>query len=144
MSHRHGPPQGQDPYGQQPPVYAQQGYPQPGPPALTGASNGVGIAGLVVGVLACACALVPSMLGIGGLLGLATVVLAVIAIIRVTTGKANNKGMSIAALVLGIVAIVSAVILNKLTNAPPTQAEILECLNNPATVTGEQAWACAN
>ena len=102
------PPQYQQPqYGEQP-QYGQQQYggqPQYGqqpygaPPGHGGPKkNGLGIAALVVGIVA----LLGSFTIVGGiLLGLAAIVLGFLARGKVKRGEADNGGMAIAGIVLG-------------------------------------------
>lgn len=82
------------------PAYAGQGgYDRPAP------KNGVGIAALVLGILA----VLTGFFVIGGLLGLVAVVLGFIGSGRAKRGLATNRGMAITGIVLGLVGIVIAV-----------------------------------
>ena len=84
---------GQQPYGTQP--YGQQGGRR---------RNGLGIAALVLGILA----LLTGLVFIGGLLGLIAIVLGFLGRGRVKRGEADNGGMAIAGIVLGVIGIVLA------------------------------------
>ena len=82
---------GQPPYGQQP-YGSQPGYGGP-------KKNGLGIAALVLGILA----LITSWSIVGGILfGLAAIVLGFLARGKVKRGEDDNGGMAIAGIVLGI------------------------------------------
>lgn len=92
-----GAPAGQGGY----PAYAGQGgYDRPAP------KNGVGIAALVIGILA----LLSGFFLIGGLLGLVAIVLGVIGSRRAKRGLATNRGMAITGIVLGALGVVGAVV----------------------------------
>ena len=84
---------GQQPYGTQP--YGAQGGRR---------RNGLGIAALVLGVLA----LLTGLVVIGGLLGLVAIVLGFLGRGRVKRGEADNGGMALAGIVLGVLGIVLA------------------------------------
>lgn len=91
-------PYGQAPYGPPP------GY-DPYAPAAPAPRNGLGIAALVVGIVALALAWIPLV----GFVGLVAVVLGIIALSRVRRGLATNRGVSITGVVLGAVAVVAAI-----------------------------------
>lgn len=106
-------PYGQDQYGQQP--YGQQpgGYPAPPPPQYgsypgypTGPAapqNGLGIAALVVAIVA----LLFFWSVIGGVIGgIVAIILGVLARGRVKRGEATNGGVAMAGIVLGALAVV--------------------------------------
>ena len=92
------------PYGQQP---GQQQYGQPYQQQQYGsvqrgpARNGLGIAALVLGVLA----LLSSLFVVGGLLGLVAIVLGVLGRGKAKRGEATNGGMAMAGIVLGVVSV---------------------------------------
>ena len=88
-----GPPYGQQQYGQQ----------QWGAPGGSGPKrNGLGIAALVLGLLA----VVTSFTLVGGIvLGLAAIVLGVLGRGRAKRGEADNGGMAIAGIVLGVIGV---------------------------------------
>lgn len=75
-------------YGQPAPVYGAPHGPQ---------KNGLGIASLVLGILA----LLTGFFLIGGLLGLIAIVLGIIALGRVKRGEADNRGMALAGIITG-------------------------------------------
>ncbi|ANY08972.1 DUF4190 domain-containing protein [Pseudonocardia sp. HH130630-07] len=101
-------------YAQQPggypdrPQYDPQGYPggygghQPPPPAPR---NGVGIAALVLGILA----VLSFWLVVGGVLGLIAIGLGILGIVRAGKGIASNRGVAITGLILGIVGVLATV-----------------------------------
>jgi amino acid transporter len=86
--------------------YGQQQY--GAPPGHSGPkSNGLGIAALVVGLLA----LLGTLIIVGGIvLGIAAIVLGFLGRSKVKRGEADNGGMAIAGLVLGAVALVLSVV----------------------------------
>lgn len=103
---------GQDPRGQAPQGYPQQGYapadyPQGGygqPPQRPG--NGFGVAALVVGIIALLLAWIP-VINIGAIvLGVIAVILGILGLRK----KFAGRGMSIAGIVLGALAIIGSVI----------------------------------
>ena len=103
---------GQDPRGQAPQGYHQQGYapggyPQGGygqPPQRPG--NGFGVAALVVGIIALLLAWIP-VINIGAIvLGVIAVILGILGLRK----KFAGRGMSIAGIVLGALAIIGSVI----------------------------------
>lgn len=106
---------GQPAYGGQPPQYGQQPYPQSpsygvspgGPAAGSGQRNGLGIAALVLGILG----LVTSWLVIGALFGLLAIIFGFVGLGRVRRREANNRGMSITGIVLGVLSVVFAVLI---------------------------------
>ena len=108
----HGQTHGQDPRGQAPQGYPQQGYapagyPQGGygqPPQRPG--NGFGVAALVVGIIALLLAWIP-VINIGAIvLGVIAVILGILGLRK----KFAGRGMSIAGIVLGALAIIGSVI----------------------------------
>ncbi|PWJ51211.1 protein of unknown function [Quadrisphaera granulorum] len=78
----------------------QGGYDRPAP------KNGIGIAALVLGILA----LLSGFFVIGGLFGLVAIVLGFIGTRRAKRGEATNRGMAITGIVLGALGVVGAVI----------------------------------
>lgn len=93
------PPPGYGPYPYGPPGYGY-GYGAPPPQAPR---NGLGITALVLGIVA----LLAFWSVVGGiLLGVAAVIVGLIARGRVTRGEANNGGVAIAGIALGALAIV--------------------------------------
>lgn len=66
--------------------------------------NGLGTAALVVGLVA----LLTSWFGLGGLLGIVAIVLGVLGLGRVRKHQADNRGMAIAGIALGVVSILVA------------------------------------
>ncbi|MEJ8280015.1 DUF4190 domain-containing protein [Pseudonocardia spirodelae] len=105
---------GQQPYGAQQP-YGQAGYPDR-PPAGGGQGwsgggaaaqprNGIGIAALVLGILA----FLTGLVFVGALFGLFAIALGIIGISRASKGLATNRGMAITGLLLGVVGVLMAV-----------------------------------
>lgn len=99
---------GQQPqqYGQQPQQYGQ-GYPaQGGYDGRPAPKNGLGVAALVLGILA----FLSGLFIIGGLFGLVAVVLGFLALRKVKRGEASSRGLPITGIVLGIIGIIAAVL----------------------------------
>lgn len=105
-----GPPE--PPHGGWPNPYSPGGYgapaqPYPGVmPRPTGRGNGLGIASLAVGFVAVVA--VVTIFG-GAILGIAAVVMGVVARWRVKRGEATDGGVAVVGIVLGIVAIALSV-----------------------------------
>lgn len=96
---------GQQPYGQQP--YGQQQY-GAGPPQQ---GNTLAIAGLVLGILGVLLAFIP-LLGVvaGVLLGLGAAICGGLGLSKSKEPGRGGKGMAIAGLVLGIIAIILGIL----------------------------------
>jgi hypothetical protein len=75
------------------------------PPARTGPENSVGYAALALGILA----LISSVLLVGLLFGSLAVTLGLAGLDRVADNEATNRKSAVAAVVLGIVAIVISI-----------------------------------
>ncbi|WP_182358266.1 DUF4190 domain-containing protein [Tomitella gaofuii] len=91
-----------------PPGYGQYGY--PGGPQSTPPRNGFGIAALIVGIIALLFGIIP-FIGPGGIvLGIIGLVLGIVALSKVRSGTADNRGVSIAGIVLSALAIVAGII----------------------------------
>jgi Domain of unknown function (DUF4190) len=100
-----GPPPPQ--YGAYPGAYPpppQQPYPGYAPPP-TAPKNGLGIASLVVAIIA-----ILSVFG-GIVLGVVAVILGFLGWGRAKRGEANNGGIAVAGIVLGVLSIIEAVVL---------------------------------
>lgn len=129
------------PYSQplQPPQQPSGGAPYGAPPG--GArKNGLGTAALVLGILA-----VPGALTVvlGFLLGIPAVVLGALGRGRAKRGEADNGGVALAGLVLGLVSLVIAAVLafavgsvfSRVVNSPEGQ-QLQQCLSSAQ---GDQA-----
>ncbi|MBF5083561.1 DUF4190 domain-containing protein [Quadrisphaera sp. INWT6] len=93
------------PQGQQPQQYGQ-GYPaQGGYDGRPAPKNALGIAALVLGVLA----LLTGFFIIGGLFGLVAIVLGIIGSRRAKRGLATNRGMAITGIILGVIGVLLTV-----------------------------------
>lgn len=92
--------EGNEQYGQQ-----QYGAPPYGTPVAAAPKNGLGIAALVLGILA----LLTGWFLLGALFGLIAIVLGIIGRRRASRGEATNGGMALAGIVLGVLGILSAV-----------------------------------
>ncbi|TNM64576.1 DUF4190 domain-containing protein [Streptomyces sp. NP160] len=112
-----GPSGSQPSWQQSAPAGPQQGYPaapQQGYPAYAGQGgydrpapkNGVGLAALIIGILA----LLLSFTVFGGIiLGLVAIVLGIIGARRVKRGLATNRGASITGVVLGVLGLMVSI-----------------------------------
>lgn len=115
-----------------PPPSGQSDWGAPGhggPPQ--GGSNGLGIAALVVGLLA----FFTSWLLIGGVFGIVAIVLGILALGKVKRGEASNKGMAIAGIVLGAIGLlVTAAVIALFGWVFSTDAaqDLAECLRDAA------------
>jgi len=100
------------PPGAYPSGVYQGGYPQPPmpygdyyPSAPAAPKNGLGIAALVVAIIA----LLGSFSIVGGILGgVVAVILGVIGRSRVKSGEANNGGVALAGIILGVISIIAS------------------------------------
>ena len=98
---------GQQQYGQQQsygqPAYGQPAYGQPafGQAPAGQAKNGLGVAALVLGVLAA----LTGFFVIGGLFGVVAVVLGFLGRGRAKRGEATNGGLALAGIILGVIGV---------------------------------------
>jgi hypothetical protein len=92
-------------YGQQQPYGGgQQGYGQSAGPAR----NGLGVAALVLGILA----VVTSITVVGGVvLGIAALVLGIVGRKRATRGEATNGGVALAGIITGVIGALLSIVL---------------------------------
>ena len=75
------------------------------PPPPTGTRNGLGVAALILGLLA----LLTSITIVGGiLLGLLAIILGIVGRGRAKRGEANNGGMALAGIILGLLGVLIA------------------------------------
>ena len=137
------PPSGAQPaYGGQSPQYGQQPYPQaPGygyaaGPTSSGPRNGLGIAALILGILG----LLTSWFVFGALLGVLAIILGFMGVRRVSRGEANNRGVSITGIVLGVLSIVIAVLFAVVIGTLFDRAQ--DCFDPELTQAEQQA--CVN
>jgi hypothetical protein len=115
----------------------QSGWGAPAQPPA-GDSNGMGIAALVVGVLA----LLSSIFVIGGLLGLVAVVLGVLGLGKVKRREASSKGLPIAGIVLGALSVLiaaAAIALGAWVFSSDAGQELAECLQEAGSDPTAQA-----
>ena len=98
---------GQQQYGQQPaygqPPYGAPAYGQPayGQAPQGQAKNGLGVAALVLGVLA----VLTGFFVIGGLLGVVAIILGALGRGRAKRGEATNGAMALAGIILGVIGV---------------------------------------
>jgi hypothetical protein len=107
------PPQGQPPPGQPPPggYPAPGGYPPPGGhPHAAGRRNGMGVAALVIGVVALVLVLLLLFSPLGAFLGLVAVVLGIVGLVRANRGEADNRGQPVTGLVTGGLALLLGIV----------------------------------
>jgi len=141
---------GQQPqqYGQQPQQYGQ-GYPaQGGYDGRPAPKNGMGIAALVLGVLA----LLTGFFIIGGLFGLVAIVLGIIGSRRAKRGLATNRGMAITGVILGVIGVLLTVAVlafgafvgsqvqdcTQLAASGASEEQIQQCVADQLGVNGQQ------
>ena len=119
-------------------VPADQGRPGwPAPPSAP--RNGMGTAALVVGIIA----LITSFFLIGGLLGIIAVILGIIGLVRARRGEATNRGMAIAGIVTGALAILIAIVVGVFLADNADEIEDLgDCLEDATT--DQEREDCAN
>ncbi|HEV2811321.1 MAG TPA: DUF4190 domain-containing protein [Acidimicrobiales bacterium] len=102
-------------------------------------SNGIGIAAMVVGIVALPLALLFFPLGL--VLGIVAIVLGIVGIRKVNRREATNKGMAIAGVATGAVALVIAILVTiffvGIFNSEEFQ-NIFECTQNAQTVEEQQ------
>lgn len=137
-------PPGAAPYAPPPYGYgASAGYPAYGPPGGAVLKNGLGVAGMVCGIVGVVLGWIPFVFWLGFILGILALVFGVIGRGRTQRGEANNGGQATAAIVLGAVAIVLAIlsviwtvaILNKVNDnrdcirIAQTSQQFSNCLN---------------
>jgi hypothetical protein len=113
------PPPGQGQYGQPPYGQGQYGQGQYGQPQYAGApgygtttapSNGLGVAALVLGILALLGSWAPFVNILCIVLGIIGIVLGVMARARVRRGEATNGGMALTGIILSAIAVVVSLI----------------------------------
>lgn len=88
--------------GAYPPPPMPYGNYYPGAPLPPSPRNGLGVASLVVAIIA----ILGTCFLFGGLLGIVAIVLGVLGLQRVSRGEANNRGMAVTGIVLGAFAII--------------------------------------
>lgn len=139
------PPSGSQPYGSQPyPGQEQYGAQPYGSPPAGPRKNGLGVAALVLGILA---VLTCFTVVLGFVFGLLAVVLGIVGRGRAKRREADNGGIATAGLALGAVGLVLSVVigiaagsaLTRIFNSPAGQ-QLTECLQQAG---GDQARAQA-
>lgn len=116
--------------------YSQQpGHAQYHPPAPPQMRNGLGTSALVLGIVGTLVALIPIVGFFGLLCGVIGVVLSTIGLGRVSKQRADNKGVSIAGLVLSVLAvIVSTAIFISFAAAVSTSATVAPADGSSPTI----------
>jgi hypothetical protein len=103
-------PSGDAPYGGQQPSWAGHSSSGPtwGQSATAPASNGMAVTALVLGIVS-----LPLLIffGLGGLLGIAAVVVGIIAVRRVNRGEATGRGMAIGGIATGAISALLGVLI---------------------------------
>ncbi|GAA2852556.1 hypothetical protein GCM10010472_07180 [Pseudonocardia halophobica] len=141
----YGPPQQ---YGQYP-QYGQYGAPQqpwaqvpqqyaPVPPSAPQPRNGLGTAGFVLGLLALLFAWIPFVGVIGWPLSILGLILSGFGLQRVTSGKADNKGLSVAGIALSAIALLVCILW-----ATAFASAVSETSTSSGTVSGAAPTAAA-
>ncbi len=95
------------PAGPYPPQYQPQWAPGPQQPQYR---NGLGTTGFVLGLLAAVFAWIPFIGVIGWPLAILGAIFSALGLYRAIKGRANNKGLSIAGLVLSVIALIFCII----------------------------------
>lgn len=142
---RMSPEQNQPSYGAPPPPGAPPGY--GGQPSYGGGggypqkqSNGMGIAALVLGILA----ILTCWFIVGGFFGLLALIFGIIGRGKAKRGEASNGGMALTGIILGVismlVAIVFLVFVGMFANELGSYAECMEAAGNDTAAQQE----CAN
>lgn len=103
---------------QAPPASGQPGWAAPAQSShgasgerARGRKNGLSAVALVVGVIA----LLTAWLFVGGVLGIAAIILAVIYLRRVRNGRVLDKGSAVAGTVFGVLSAIAAIVLGALS-----------------------------
>ena len=114
--------------------------PTPTPPAAAAARNGFGVTALVLGIIGAVFCWIP---GLGGGLAVLAVIFGGLGYARARRGEANNPGMAIAGLVLGVVAFLIQVVVtaaigsaaSQLSATSPTSPDLSVSAANTPSVT---------
>ena len=131
------PPGAYPPPGQQwaPPGYGQQPWQQsPYGGTPLGAQrpkmeNGLGVAALVLGILA----VLSGWIIVGGVLGILAVIFGIIGIRKANRGRADNKGMAIGGLVTGLIGIAISIFVVVVVATSDEVDTFIECLQEAET-----------
>jgi hypothetical protein len=126
---------GQQGYGQQQGGYGQGGYQQGGYGPGYGQGqgqlrNGYGTTALVLGIVGLLISFIPFVGVIGAICGLIAIVFGFLGLGRVKRNEANNRGLAIAGIVTGILAIVITVLYFAVFGAFVNEADnYVDCIN---------------
>lgn len=120
------------------PTYVQPSAPPPTPPpAPATASNGLGIAALVVGIIAVVVSFIPLVGTVSFFFGAVAIVLGIIGLLM----KGRSRGTSIAGVILGVVSIVIAIIMTVVTAAAIGAAgHAIEGLDKSSVLKLDDGW----
>lgn len=139
------PPNEPPPSGYQPPP---PGYPAPPPMPYAGQApppaaprNGLGVAALVVAIIGLLVAWIPFFGLLGIVLGIAAVILGFIGRGRAKRGEANNGGVALAGILLGILAVVVAgasTVIAAFVVKEVGGGDYIDCLNKAGNDTSAQ------
>ncbi|WP_251212358.1 DUF4352 domain-containing protein [Adlercreutzia murintestinalis] len=80
--------------------------PQPATPPTSTSTSALGITGLVLGIIALLTSFLPIINNLAALLALLGLVLAIIGLVQVTRGKRSGKGISIAGIIVNVIAFI--------------------------------------
>ncbi len=144
------PPPGQPPAGGWPPAPGQPpagGYPPPpmpyagqAPPPV-GPHNGLGIAALVIAIVGLLISWIPFFGLFGAVLGIVAIIVGFVGRGRAKRGEANNGGVALAGILLGVLAIVVAIAATVITSLFFKEAgggDYLDCLSEAGNDTSAQ------
>ncbi|MFE4174678.1 DUF4352 domain-containing protein [Streptomyces sp. NPDC056909] len=109
QSSQHSQPSQQYPQHPQASPYPQAPVP-PGHGAPVAARNGLGIASLVLGIIGAVAGVIPFLFWLAGVLGLIGLILGLAGRGRARRGEATNRGVATSGVVLGLLALVLAVV----------------------------------
>ncbi|MGW3403036.1 DUF4190 domain-containing protein, partial [Streptomyces zhihengii] len=101
------------------PTQSQFGAPYPGGPEgfvpQAQPRNGLGTAGLVLGIIGLVVAVIPLLFWLGGFLGLLALIFGLVGLGRAKRAQATNKGIALAGTILGGVAIAAGIAMGVVT-----------------------------
>lgn len=120
------------------PQFPPAGHPAPSQPAAA-MKNGLGTAALVLGILALVGSFIP-VLGVASIpMGVLGALLAVLGLVRISKQRANNRGASIAGLVLSVLAIITAAIVTAVSASFVTAVDDAVNESGASEVTPEES-----
>lgn len=128
------------------------GHGYPPPPAAPEPRNGLGLAALICTLIALAAVLLPApiLFLISGPLAIVALCLGIAGQVRVSRGRATNRGVCAAAILLGVVALLGAIndartvftAVETVRQINDDNQRVLDCVNKATTP--EEIAACAD